>query len=169
MTTGFIKVVFEDNTNLFRQYPEVRKQIEQFLEKSYCFPTNWRLIQEHIYHRYCRICGEYLYSPCIDRPVHQHNHIFYKKTFLPKLIERIKIHQKIGWVELQRSKNTKVLRFPDKHGRALKSRRIPALALWTIDEWNQKFPELKINRSHNYTCIIGIPDFLIQNPLFYPS
>lgn len=169
METAFVKVVFEESTNLFRQYPEIRKLIERFLVKEENrFPANLSKIRDHIYHRYCRNCGEYLYSPCIDRPVHQHKHMFYKKKFVPKLMERIKIHHMIGLVELERWKNVRVLRFPDKYGRALKSTRIPALGLWSIDEWNQQYPQLRILREKNNTRITDIPELLVQDPLFFP-
>ena len=162
---NFIKSVYSGE-NLFRENFYLREKVMSFIGYSLLFPENWKEFRKHLNQRYCNICGEYIFC---SREIHTHHHPFYKNEFQPLLLKRIKIHRSMSLVELQRT-NPKVYYFPKKNELYPRcSNRIPALFLWTIDEWNQQYPDLTIRKDENYQKLILHPTFLKENPLFFPS
>lgn len=172
-TRGFVYAVFQDNHHLFRCNGDLRKLVLMFLGSSFDFPPRFHILyRKHLEEHYCSCCGKYKYfchPPSSKRIIPMHHHDFYKKNFEIPLIKKIKIHPKLSLVELQREYSD-VCMFPHKmfNYNTRPGRRIKALAIWTIQEWNDLYPEINIREDENYPCMVNVPAFLQTNPLFYP-
>ena len=169
---AFISVVFANSQNLFRNNEFLREKILSFVGKGTFLPKekDWSHIRPHLEKHYCKTCGNYQFFSFTQRDVKQHNHTFYKNKFLPILQQRLKIHRNLCLIELERY-FSRVCYLPmEKNNYSpLPSKRIPALSLWTIDEWNLVFPEMFIRREDNYNRLVDTPSFLGENPLFIPN
>lgn len=106
------------------------------------------IVRKQLDERYCHRCGEYIYNPYRRRRV-RHYH-FHGKRPVPLLYKRVVVHPRIGFVEwVRRFPNVmRLMVSPEDmsffNARPVFVRRIPALRMWTIDEWNACHPALAI-------------------------
>lgn len=106
------------------------------------------IIRKQLDERYCPRCGEYIYNPYRGRKV-RHYH-FHGKRPVPLLYKRVVVHPRVGFVEWAR-RFPRVMRLVVSprdmtyfNSKPIFVRRIPALRMWTIDEWNATYPDLAI-------------------------
>lgn len=106
------------------------------------------IIRKQLDERYCARCGEYIYNPYRGRKV-RHYH-FHSKKPEPLLYKRVVVHPRMGFVEWQR-RFPRVMRLVVSphdltyhHGKPIFVRRIPALRMWTVDEWNTSYPGIAV-------------------------
>lgn len=167
----FLSVIFEKD-ELFCKDSKIRNIILDYLGKDEFLnldPELYRKFRIHLDRHYCKKCGEYMSSAYPYRELIPHNHHYLKPKFFPLAFKRIKIHPKLKLVEWERHFPS-VCKFPIGMYRYTLPRRsrIPAFHLWTIQEWNMIYPELRLDPSDRYNRIIDVPPFLFENPLFMP-
>lgn len=123
------------------------------------------IIRKQLDERYCPHCGEYIYNPFRRRKIRHYHHLKKKHQFVPLVEQRLVIHPQHFLVEWRR-------RFPDvmkliltekemffyNHIKPQFIHRIPALRMWTIDEWNTLNPTLYIWKTDGLTKIKLTPD-----------
>ena len=131
------------------------------------------MLRKQLDDRYCCRCGEYIYNPYRRRKI-RHYH-FDNKRSVPLIYKRIVVHPRIGFVEWVR-RFPRVMRLivsPDDmaffNAKPIFVRRIPAVRMWTIDEWNTLYPGLvipnedglKTIRHRKWVDMIQTPDLLV--------
>lgn len=130
------------------------------------------IIRQQLDQRYCPECGEYIYNPYRKRKIVHHHSRRRKFNYEPLMKQRILIHSKIQIVEWRR-------RFP-RVMRLITSerdmmfynnmkphfiRRIPALRVWSVDEWNIDYPEFFIYKEDRFiTLMCSPPKDVLQTP-----
>lgn len=109
------------------------------------------MIRKQLEERYCPECGEYIYNPFRRRKIRHFHHLRKKHRFVPLLEKRILIHPHNQLVEWTRHfpKVMKLLIlerdvFFYKSFKPQFIHRIPAVRMWTIDEWNTLHPTIYI-------------------------
>lgn len=135
-----------------------------------------QMIRKQLEERYCPQCGEYIYNPFRRRKIRHFHHLRKKHKFTPLLQERIHIHCHHQLVEWKR-------RFPHvmrllivekdlffyKNMKPYFVHRIPALRMWTVEEWNTLHPTIYIWKdagiqqlvSLRLTNLMYTPDLMI--------
>ena len=132
-----------------------------------------RILREQLDQRYCPVCGEYMYNPYRLRSIRHYHHLIRKHRFIPLFQKRILIHVHNQLVEWTR-------RFPQVMRLLISEKnlafsppqfvhRIPAVRMWTIDEWNLLYPILpiwkdgcskRLNGPHPVDCLYT-PNLLV--------
>ena len=109
------------------------------------------MIRKQLQDRYCPECGEYIYNPFRRRKIRHLHHLQKKKKFVPLLQKRVFIYPHNQLVEWTRHfPNVMKLLISEKDLFFYKSfkpqfiHRIPAVRMWTIDEWNTLHPTIYI-------------------------
>lgn len=132
-------------------------------------------IHKQLDKKYCHQCGEYIYNPYRKRKIrHYHNYHRCSHHYKPLMSERIVIHNRSHLVEWTR-------RFPNVMRLIISTEdivfynnipqyfvhRIPALRMWTIEEWNMNYPEIRIQTEDGLRRLL--PHNFPSDPMFIPS
>lgn len=133
------------------------------------------MIRKQLEERYCPHCGEYIYNPYKKRKIKHYHHSLYKKveSWKHPFYQRIAIYPQCQFVEWQR-------RFPHVMRLMISDRdlffyhaikpqfihRIPAVRMWSIDEWNLLYPHLPIKKDDGYKRLCST-SFPISLDFFY--
>lgn len=135
------------------------------------------IIRKQLNERYCPECGEYIYNPFSRRKIRHYHHLRVKHKFTPLAQERLRIYpsnQLVEWT--RRSPHVMKLMLSQEDlvfCRGLKPRfihRIPAVRMWTIDEWNILHPSVhiwkhdclqRIKNLDGHVDLLWAPDLLV--------
>lgn len=132
-----------------------------------------KLIRKQLNERYCATCGEYIYNPFKRRKIrHYHYHQGYKYKYIPIICERLVLYPSTQLVEWTR-------RFPNVMKLAISEKdiyfydtikprythRIPAMRLWTMEEWNLIHPDIQLRPEDGMKRI----DRTTCDPMFTPG
>lgn len=131
------------------------------------------MIRKQLEERYCPECGEYIYNPFRRRKIQHFHHLQKKHKFVPLLQKRVLIHPHNQLVEWTRHfpKVMKLMTlerdiFFYKNFKPQFIHRIPAVRMWTIDEWNTLHPTIYIWKED---CIQRIQYTKDMDCLFTPD
>lgn len=116
------------------------------------------IIRKQLTERYCHLCGEYIYNPYHNRQVKHYHHLKYHYKYTPLFEKRVLIHPQSQLVEWTRRFH-KVLRLLITESdiifyKGMKpqfTRRIPSIRMWTINEWNDIHPNIRIFKTDGMT------------------
>lgn len=131
-------------------------------------------IRKQLNDRYCPICGEYIYNPFQRRKIrHYHYRQGYKFKYIPILCERLVMYPSVQLVEwTRRFPNVMRLIISEKDMyfyNTVKPRythRIPAMRLWTMEEWNLMHPEVPLRPEDGLKRIVSTTKC---DPMFTPG
>jgi len=148
----------------------LRKNLIQYLGKLQLHPL-MSMIRMHLDRNYCDVCGEYIYNPFFDRRIRHFHSRRYRQRHIPLLQQRLRIYNNHMMVEFER-RFPRVMTLPleeDEDEDILflrRAARIPALQLWTLEEWNLLYPSMACNL---YSIRIPRTIIPIENSLFIPT
>lgn len=130
------------------------------------------IIRKQLDERYCPQCGEYIYNPYRKRNIRHYHHLHTKLKFEHLFNERILVHPQSKLVEWRRKfPNVMKLIISEKDlyfYNIIKPQfihRIPALKMWTIEEWNITYPTISIEKEDGLTRFY----YKGHNTLFTPD
>lgn len=143
-----------------------------FLPRLTCIQRTF--IRKQLKERYCATCGEYIYNPFKRRKIrHYHYHQGYKYKYIPILCERLVLYPSIQLVEwTRRFPNVMRLIISEKDMyfyNTMKPRythRIPAMRLWSMEEWNLMHPDIPLRADTGMKRIVQSPT---HDPMFTPG
>lgn len=129
-------------------------------------------IRNHLHEHYCHQCGEYIYNPHPNRRV-RHYHYSYRERFNYLMYERVHVHHKSQLMEWTRH-FPRVLRLiltrdEIEYGMIkVRSNRMLAYRLWSIDEWNMFYPLYSV-KNDGMVRLSPERSILLTNVLFTPD
>lgn len=122
----------------------------------------WPRIRAHLDRHYCARCGEYMFCSDPERTIrHGHHGRRRRYKIQSMLMTRILFHHDLGVVEWER-RFPRVGRLPHATGRAA---RIPALRLWTREEWDLSYPMMTCKKNEFFTRLRETS----LDPMFVPE
>lgn len=131
------------------------------------------LIRNQLNTRYCPECGEYIYNPFKRRRIRHYHRLLRLNKYQRISQQRITIHPNHQLVEWTR-RNPLVLKLMINDDdicfyNNMKPRfihRIPAVRMWTIDEWNILYPNHYIWKTD---CLKRLGTLTGTDPLWTPD
>lgn len=109
------------------------------------------VLRKQLEEKYCHRCGEYIYNPYRRRKIRHYHHRLSKARCQPLLKERLLLHTQSRLVEwTRRFHNVMRLVITPQDMDFYKTRmprflhRIPALRMWTMEEWNLLHPDIPV-------------------------
>lgn len=155
--------------------PRHKYNVLQYLGSAYPKLSIFQkeIIRKQLDERYCSFCGEYIYNPYRRRRIRHYHHLRKKAKFVPLIRQRLSIHPRNQLVEWTR-RFPNVMRLLTSEKQLLYYQgckphfvhRIPAVHMWTIDEWNLLYPTIFIWK-HDGSQRIGYTNYL--DYLFTPD
>jgi hypothetical protein len=149
----------------------LRKNMIQYLGTLQLHPL-MSMIRAHLDRNYCDVCGEYIYNPFFDRRIRHFHSKRYRKRYIPLLQQRLRFYNHHMMVEFER-RFPRVMRLPLEEDEEdedtplfQRAARIPALQLWTLEEWNLLYPSLACNLHSSRIPHTITP---IESSLFIPT
>lgn len=131
------------------------------------------IIRNQLSTRYCPECGEYIYNPFKRRRIRHYHRLLRVNKYQNISHQRIIIHpnhQLVEWTRRNPSVMKLLINDDDiyfyNNMKPCFIHRIPAVRMWTIDEWNTLYPNYAISKTD---CLKRLGLLCGTDPLWTPD